>query len=428
MKIETGFTRTVLPGPGGKAHMEIVLTPPPAPEKTKPLAVALALDRSHDMNDPDRCFTYIDEPATRIQQVRWGAYSLVGMMKEKNLFGCVLFNHTSDICHPMVHPASLRIPDIKLQISRIKARGGRDLSHGLAEAGLMLARESTEDYHRVILAVVGGTSFGLPGCLEDYKNQCRRLKERGISVSLLGCGKYDVEIYRELAEWGGGKLRHVDDLAMLPVYFRNELQRRLAVGAQDVRLVIRTTGSLKLGENLSGLPQTTRRNETEIRFGDMAGPGSVCLELTAGKSARNHVELEIDVTYKSPEGASEKRMLFQTLGVKKDGSAVFSFDSRILAAWMEAWTISTLREMALLWDRIKTITMGKTLARTLEEMEAFAALYPGSEGLVETARKLLQEKSRPMVENRLGIGETRMLYLELCENLREREGKFRELK
>lgn len=428
MKIETKFTRNVLPGPGGKAHMEISLTPPPAPEKPRPLAVALALDRSEDMNDPDRCFTYIDEPASRIQQVRWGALSLVEMFREENLFGCVLFNHNSDICHPMVHPASLRIPDIKLQISRIRAWGGRDLSHGLAEAGLMLARESTEEYQRVILAVVGGTSFGIPGCLEDYKNQCRRLKKRGVSVNLLGCGKYDVEMYRELAESGGGKLRHVDDLAMLPVYFRNELQRQRAIGAEDVRLIIRTAGSLKLGENLSGLPQTTCRNETEIRFGDMAAPGSVCLELTAGKSARDYVELEISVAYRSPEGASEKQITFETLGVSKDAEPDARFDSRVLAAWMEAWTITTLREMALLWDRIKTITMGKTLARTLKEMEAFAALYPGSEGLVETAMKLLQEKSRPMVENRLGIGETRMLYLELCETLREREGKFREIK
>lgn len=427
MRIDRSFTRRALSAQEGKTHMKVTLTPPEPTETPKPLCVVLAIDHSDEMAEPDRTYGYTETYTSRISQVRRGAFRLVEELRDEDLFGCAVFNHECRICQHLIHPVSARVPDIKLQISRIEARGGRRLSGGLAQAERFFTDKVLENYRCQIILVTCGDTMISVRKMEDLSDQCNRLRTRGVAVNLVGCGKrYSLKTFTDMIRAGGGRAHQVEDFSEFPDILRREVADARAVSAEDARFIIRTEPFVEIGENLSGYPQKSRPGQAELSLGNLHAPVSLYFEIGCFAPREPFAEMEIVSVYGGLNGKVEKKMEFETLKIlEEEGElAEIPFDQEALAAWVENYSVHSLLELSDCYDKCHLTRMGQELEDAKDWISSLSSLYPGTEAMLARGQKLLTEKSRMFMENRLSVGENKAVYFELMEMLRHNRRKI----
>jgi len=424
MKIETRFTRKKLSSNGGRAHLEVTLTPPEEPRDKRPVCVVMAIDMCDEMSKPDTVYRFTEMYTPIISHVRLATNELISDLGEEDIFGCVVFNHRGFICQELIHPVSKMVPDIKLQVSRIIPHGGRKIAEGLKLAGKIITDRVASNYKCQIILVTNGKSTPHLAAGENLAGQCEALRERGIKVNLVGCNsKYSLEDFIAMTEAGGGNGHHVQNYEHLEEIFREETETLRNESAKDVRLIIRSESPLKIGGNLNGYPQKNKDGKSEVFIGGLCEPLKLHFEIRSEESEKSFAEMEFAAVFKETGSKACKKTVFETMQLTKEEVCKQACNVDVLRAWLMASVVGSIREACLNYNKCKFTKMDEGLKKAKEETRSLCKIYPDQVPLVEKSLKTMEQNGKIFFVNKLGIGENKAAYFESIEILRRNSKK-----
>ena len=425
MKMLTKFTRKKI-SRGGKTHMEITLTPPNEPRDKRPVCLVLAIDMSQEMGEPEKRYGFTEMYTPIMSRVHSAAYSVIRELGDEDIFGCAVFNHEGFVCQELIHPVSAMVPDIKVQVSRIEPHGGRNIEEGLRQASLLITQRALAGYKcQIILVTCGKTDTILKG-KESLPDICKILRERGISVSMVGCGQgYDMHSFIEMTEAGGGRAHHVQNYEHLEEIFIREIESLRKESARDIKLTIKSKPPLEIGKNLNGYPQIDKRGKSEISVGNLCEPVSLYFEIAYKGSKNENVDMEISSAFKEEYKIVTRKTEFHNIEIAKQNEEVASlpYDSKVLTSWLGAFTACTIKDGSIKCDKCKLSLIGPSLEKAKIETTNLSKIYAGAEPLLEKCCALIEKEGKIFFKNSLGIGENKAVYFELTDSLRRNSKK-----
>lgn len=425
MKIETRFTRKKI-SRDGKIHMELTLVPPDEPGDKRPVCVVLAIDMSEDMGQPEKRYGFTDRFTPIMNRVHSAAYNVISELGDEDIFGCAVFNHQGYVCQELIHPVSRMVPDIKIQVSRIEPHGGRNIEEGLRQASLLITERAAADYKCQIILVTCGKSQTIPKSKDSLSRICASLRERGVRVNMVGCGKgYDMHSFIEMTDAGGGRAHHVQNYEHLEEIFRREIESLRNESARDVKIAIKSNPPMEIGINLNGYPQKDKRGRSELSIGNLSEPLSLHFEIQRKGSKKENVQMEISAAFKETYKRLSRKTDFHSIEIaeEKEDVTCLPYDSRVLASWLAAFTADTIRKASINCDRCKISRIEPSLENAKAEVASLNKVYEGAEPLLEKCCGLIDKEGKIFFDNSLGIGENKALYFELTDILRRNSKK-----
>ena len=153
----------------------------------------------------------------KIEMCKAAAREAVKMLRPSDWVGVLTFDTETREVIPM-QPVAGRT-HLLPRISRIGVGGGTDLYPAMRRGFTELARTDTAVKHMIVL-----TDGMTPG--NDFQGLTRSMRESGITVSSVAIGSdADVNLMRQIATTGGGKLYHVLSPRAIPQIVMRESRR-----------------------------------------------------------------------------------------------------------------------------------------------------------------------------------------------------------
>jgi uncharacterized protein YegL len=176
-----------------------------AQEKSKDLALVIALDRSYSMR------------GRKMELAKEATRAALDLLEEQHQFAVVAFDSQTHISVPMQYVRAKRKAED--QIARIQASGQTNIYPALSSIYRLLQKTDAKAKH-VILLSDGDTHPA------DFEGLVGRMTDEKIVVSTVAIGEgANVELMGSIARWGGGRAYATVSAEAVPQIFIEETQR-----------------------------------------------------------------------------------------------------------------------------------------------------------------------------------------------------------
>jgi Mg-chelatase subunit ChlD len=178
-------------------------------------AVVVALDRSGSMT------MSVPGGLQKMDLANRGTASILELLTDNDMLGVIAVDSQAHIIHDISKIAGKKNL-IRNRILSIKSMGGGIfIFEALAHAAKMISQSSAATKHIVLFADAADSEE--PG---DYRKLLARLRESGITVSVIGLGSErdcDANLLKEIASLGGGNMFFSNEPRELPQLFTQDL-------------------------------------------------------------------------------------------------------------------------------------------------------------------------------------------------------------
>ena len=232
-------------GPGGYIGAELERILPvrcdPKREKSKPVAVAIVLDKSGSMGE-----SVAGRP--KIDYARLGVMRVVEQLKPADSMTLIVFDASASVIIPL---GPVNDPErVKQIVGKIYARGQTNINPALDEAYRALKDRPRGTSHILLL------SDGLSTEAVEATAVAGRMKQAGITLSAVATGAdADRDMLRQLALDSGGRFYLAEDIRRLPEIFSSDIRtltQELIIEGPQEAAIVRAGGML---EGLDKLPR-----------------------------------------------------------------------------------------------------------------------------------------------------------------------------
>jgi Ca-activated chloride channel family protein len=282
---------------GGRVYLQISITTPTVePVRSRPMNLAVVLDRSGSMADEGK-----------IEYAKRALYTLIDQLQPEDIFSLVIYD---DVIEVLRHAQRVRDKrELRHLVDEVYPRGATNLGGGMVEGLRQVEGNLGKEYlNRVILMSDGLANRGITD-RSQLERIARRYRAKSISLTTMGVGlDYNENLMVGLAESGGGNYYFIESPHSLASIFRRELNTVSSVVAQNARIELTLGRGVRLLDAI-GCEQRMDGNEYIIPIGD----------LYSDERREFTVELEV------PEGSG-------TLTVAK---GVLKHDGK--HGWLESW-------------------------------------------------------------------------------------------
>jgi Ca-activated chloride channel homolog len=330
-----------IPATGGEAWVQIGVQARSAqPEEIAPLNLALVIDRSGSMEQPEKMPT-----------VKRSLRVFLESLAANDIVSIVAYGTEADVVVP-----AREVGDgawIEQAIARLEPEGSTNL-HG----GLMLGfrevdrRFDVRRNNRVVLLTDGIANVGVTDP-DSIAADAQEYNRRGIYLSTIGLGQeFNDALLSRLAIQGQGAYHYIDSAEEVDKVFRKDVLGLVQKAAGDVSVLIRPGDGVRL-LSLTGYEGRPPAGPVEVRLRDMGtGDSQVVLaqlDVTPGRDGRRSlagVELKYTDLFAN-------RQVAGTSAVYADAGPAQSYDP--------IWDLEVLRNV--------------TIQRTAEGLREIDRLY-----------------------------------------------------
>ena len=296
MSVNVLFSREAILNKNGLTHMQVEINPPKAEvkENSKPVLMVIVLDRSGSMGmSADSRPVVAGESATKMDYAINSTIKFTGLLTDKDMIGVVSFDDMAVIEQKLVNVTEANKKEIIRNVRNIQPRGCTNISDALITAKKMITKEHLDNYNcKIILLSDGEANRGVCD-IDGLSSIALDCLKNGITVTSLGIGlQYNSKIMDTIATSGGGLFYHIEDLSLLNNIFEEELKLSNTITAKGVKLFIKVSEPLEIGENMNEYAQEVKDDEIEIYIGDIHNQRRVLFEIK-----NDFVEDEKDCTF-----------------------------------------------------------------------------------------------------------------------------------
>ena len=200
----------------------------------KPLNIGVVVDRSGSM------------AGDKLENTKRALKTLITHLGPQDLLSIVLFDDTVDT---LLEPSHVADKDaLKGLVDKVTAGGSTNLSAGWVKGLHYITRNAgNERISRCLLLTDGQANVGIqdPAQLGSLGGAARR--ERNTVTTTLGFGEgFNEDLLTKIARESGGGFYFVDTADKAPAIFAEELQSLLKLVAQNIELVLRPSGAVRM--------------------------------------------------------------------------------------------------------------------------------------------------------------------------------------
>ena len=200
------------------------------------ICIVLIIDKSSSM-----ATTY--QQKSKLAMANIAAFSTVELLNPVDMVGIVAFDTEYRWIVPITRNKDRK--EIARQLTSLKEEGGTDLYPALKDVFKELYQQKVTKKHIIILS---------DGVTEeaDFKTLVQTMKENQISVSTVAVGSgADVNLMKDIAQWGGGRGYYTDNPQLIPRIFTDET--KIVSKKLVIEKTLQPTVTMN-GELLAGIP------------------------------------------------------------------------------------------------------------------------------------------------------------------------------
>jgi Ca-activated chloride channel family protein len=282
---------------GGGVHL-LVRAEPPAPPRRRerrPVALALAIDRSGSMGqaagEPGQApaprpaavqGTGDTGVADKLSFVRAATLRLLDLMHDGDAVALVTFDDQATVVKPLTVLDDRSRRSIADAVRRLRPGGSTFLEGGFRAALEQFGEGTRARYGcKLVLLSDGQANVGehRPAVLSEVAAGAAR---QCVTTSTLGVGfDYNLALMTSLAEAGNGDFTHIHSLAVLDEILREEFTTAAEVTARGVEVGLELPERLAAGTNLNGYRQESTAQGLTVHLGDLVRPKEFIFEVTS---------------------------------------------------------------------------------------------------------------------------------------------------
>lgn len=307
MSVNVQFSREAILNKNGLTHMQVEINPPKEEEKesTKPVLMVIVLDRSGSMGMGVGHHAFGGENSTKMNYAINATIKFTDLLSEKDIIGVVSFDDMAIVEQRLVNVTEGNKKEIIRNVRNIQPRGCTNISDALITAKKLITKEYLENYNCKIILLSDGEANRGACDVDSLSTIALDCLKNGITVTSLGIGlHYNSKIMDTIATSGGGLFYHIEDLSLLNKIFEEELKLSNTITAKGVKVLIKVSEPLEIGENMNEYTQEVKDDEIEIYIGDIHNQRRVLFEIKNDfVEDEKDCTFEVKVCYINKEGA-----------------------------------------------------------------------------------------------------------------------------
>ena len=217
---------------------------------TLPLNLCLVVDHSTSMK------------GTRLQKVKEAAREIIDRLNERDVLSLVTFSDRAQV----IIPSQNGINKIQARgaVGSIRAHGGTEIYHGLAEGMRQIKRCLSTRYVNHIILLTDGQTYGDEDLCVDL---AQKAHARSIGISTVGIGSdWNDKLLDEIADRSGGSSHYLAGPGEITRFFREKIQQLTDVFAQDAHLTVRVGGEVSLCDVFKISPVLNQLSSSDAHF------------------------------------------------------------------------------------------------------------------------------------------------------------------